>query len=112
MNLQSTPCFHLGYGFSLRCRPGRIDASALAVVRVKRHRVRFPNGRLRQSGASACIQGSVRLSGAGSRKVERTISGAVAWPTGSRSMRACTLIALATVKRGRRNWVGVFAYLA
>ena len=49
---------------------------------------------------------------AGSRKVEGTISGAVAWPTGSPSMRACTLIDLATVKRGRRSWVGVFAYLA
>ena len=49
---------------------------------------------------------------AGSRKVEGTISGAVAWPTGSRSKGACTLIALATVKRSRRNWVGVFAYLA
>jgi hypothetical protein len=44
--------------------------------------------------------------------VEGTISGAVAWPTGSPSMRACTLIALATVKRGRRSWAGVFAYLA
>jgi hypothetical protein len=42
---------------------------------------------------------------AGSRKVEGTISGAVAWPTGS-------LIDLATVKRGRRSWAGVFAYLA
>jgi hypothetical protein len=49
---------------------------------------------------------------AGSRKVEGTISGAVAWPTGSPSMRACTLIDLATVKRGRRSWAGVFAYLA
>ncbi len=47
---------------------------------------------------------------AGSRKVEGTISGAVAWPTGSPSMRACTLIDLATVKRGRRSWAGVFAY--
>ena len=28
------------------------------------------------------------------------------------SMRACTLIDLATVKRGRRSWAGVFAYLA
>jgi hypothetical protein len=27
-------------------------------------------------------------------------------------MRACTLIDLATVKRGRRSWAGVFAYLA
>jgi hypothetical protein len=48
---------------------------------------------------------------AGSRKVEGTIS-AVARPTGSPSMRACTLIDLATVKRGRRSWAGVFAYLA
>jgi hypothetical protein len=38
--------------------------------------------------------------------VEGTISGAVAWPTGSPSMRACTLIDLATVKRGRRSWAG------
>ena len=53
-----------------------------------------------------------RASRAGSRKVEGTISGAVAWPTGSPSMRACTLIDLATVKRGRRSWAGVFAYLA
>jgi hypothetical protein len=43
--------------------------------------------------------------------VEDTISGAVAWPTGSPSMRACTLIDLATV-RGRRKWAGVIAYLA
>jgi len=39
--------------------------------------------------------------------VEGTISGAVAWPTGSPSMRACTLIDLATVERGRRSWAGV-----
>jgi hypothetical protein len=44
--------------------------------------------------------------------VEGTISGAVAWPTGSPSMRAGTLIDLATVKRGRRSWAGVVAYLA
>ena len=49
---------------------------------------------------------------AGSRRVEGTISGAVAWPTGSPSMRASTLIDLATVKRGRRSWAGVFADIA
>jgi hypothetical protein len=49
---------------------------------------------------------------AGSRKLEHTISGAVAWATGSPSIRACTLIYLATVKRGRMSWAGVFAYLA
>jgi hypothetical protein len=27
-------------------------------------------------------------------------------------MRECTLIDLATVKRARRSWAGVFAYLA
>jgi len=49
---------------------------------------------------------------AGSGKVEGTISGAVAWPTGSASMRACPLIDLAIVKRRGRSWAGVFAYLA
>jgi hypothetical protein len=38
--------------------------------------------------------------------VEGTISGAMAWPTGSPSMRAYTLIDLTTVKRGRRIWAG------
>jgi len=44
--------------------------------------------------------------------VEGTISGAVAWPTGSPSMRACALIDLATVKRRRGvrlpRLIGVF----
>ena len=76
---------------------------------------RLPAGPIAPSAAGIQLQfgpHGTRPRAPGSRKVERTISGAVAWPTGSRSMRACTLIALATVKRGRRSWAGVFAYLA
>jgi hypothetical protein len=43
-------------------RPGRIEASALAALPVKQHQVRFPIGRSRQTGASACIRGSARNS--------------------------------------------------
>jgi hypothetical protein len=73
---------------------------------------RLPAGPIAPAAAGIQLQFGPPSSRAGSRKVDRTISGAVAGPTGSRSMRACTLIALATVKRGRRSWVGVFAYLA
>ena len=76
---------------------------------------RLPAGPIAPPAAGIQLQFGPRgypSSCAGSRKVEGTISGAVAWPTGSPSMRACTPINLATVKRGRRSWAGVFAYLA
>jgi len=59
------------------------------------------------AAASSCS--SVQTGTVLARRVEEgegTISGAVAWPTGSPSMRACTLIDSGTVKRGRRSWRG------